>query len=135
MIVPWSGCFLAGDHAEQRGLAGAVRPDDTDDAAGRQLEGEIVDQQVVAEALGEAFEVDDILSQPLGDGDNDLRGRCLLLAGLLEQILIALEARLGLGLSRLGRRRDPLLFGSERALARFLFAAFLCQALLLLTEP
>src|ERR1700733_13553218 len=29
----------AGDHAEQRRLAGAVRPDDADNAAGRRLEG------------------------------------------------------------------------------------------------
>ena len=45
------GLLLAGDHAEQRGLAGAVRADDADDAAGRQLEGQVVDQQLVAEAL------------------------------------------------------------------------------------
>src|ERR1700731_4605964 len=38
---------LPGDHPEQRGLAGAVRADHADDAAGRQFEGEIVDQQAV----------------------------------------------------------------------------------------
>ena len=32
------GLVLTGDHAEQRRLAGAVRADDADDAAGRQLE-------------------------------------------------------------------------------------------------
>src|SRR4051794_40316726 len=32
------GLLLAGDHAEQRRLAGAVRPDNTDDAARRQFE-------------------------------------------------------------------------------------------------
>jgi hypothetical protein len=31
------GLLLAGDHPEQRGLAGAVRTDDADDAAARQL--------------------------------------------------------------------------------------------------
>ena len=66
--------LLPGDHAEQRGLAGAVRTDHADDAAGRQLEGEIVDQQLVAVALGEALEVDDVLAEPLGDRDDDLRG-------------------------------------------------------------
>ena len=76
---------LAGDHAEQRGLAGAVRADHADDAAGRQLEGEVVDQQVVAEAFLQAFEIDDILAEPLGDRDDDLRGLRLLLAGLLQQ--------------------------------------------------
>src|SRR6202011_2985108 len=34
---------LPGDHAEQRGLAGAVGADHADNAAGRQLEGEVVD--------------------------------------------------------------------------------------------
>ena len=34
------GLLLADDHAEQRGLAGAVGADDADDAAGRQLEAE-----------------------------------------------------------------------------------------------
>ena len=58
----------------KRGLAGAVRTDDADDAAGRQLEGEVVDQQVVAEALGQALEVDDVLAEPLGDRNDDLRG-------------------------------------------------------------
>src|SRR3984957_8507966 len=35
------GLFRPGDHAEQRGLAGAIRPDNADDTARRQLEGEI----------------------------------------------------------------------------------------------
>jgi hypothetical protein len=38
--------FLTGDHLEQRRLAGAVRTDDADDAARRQLDREILDQQV-----------------------------------------------------------------------------------------
>src|SRR5690348_8941574 len=42
------GRVLAGDHAEQRRLAGAVRADDADDAAWRQLERQLIDQQVVA---------------------------------------------------------------------------------------
>ena len=47
--------LLAGDHAEQRRLAGAVRPDHPDDAAGRQLEGQAVDEELVAEALLEVL--------------------------------------------------------------------------------
>src|SRR3954471_16870454 len=35
--------LLPGDHPEQRGLAGAVGADHADDAARRQLEGEILD--------------------------------------------------------------------------------------------
>src|SRR6185437_5666111 len=129
------GLVLAGDHAEQRGLAGAVRADHADDAARRQLEGEAVDQQVVAEALGEAFEVDDILAEPLRDRDDDLRGGRRLVVGLREQLFVALVARLGFRLPGLRRGRDPLLLALEGALARGLLAAFLREALLLLLEP
>ncbi len=45
------GLLGSGEHAEQRGLAGAVRPDDADDAAGRHAEVDVVDQQSVAVAL------------------------------------------------------------------------------------
>ena len=44
------GLFLAGDHAKHRGLAGAVRADDADDAASGQIEVQIVEQQPIAEA-------------------------------------------------------------------------------------
>src|SRR5262245_51540927 len=37
------GSLLPGDHTEQRRLARAVRPDDADDTATRQIEGEILD--------------------------------------------------------------------------------------------
>src|SRR5258706_13072816 len=50
------GVLLTGDHAKKRGLAGAVRTDDADDTARRQLEGEIVDQQIVAEPLRSSAE-------------------------------------------------------------------------------
>ena len=100
---------LFGDHAKQRRLAGAVRPDHADNAAGRQFEGEIVDQKIVAEALSQILEVDDVLPEPFGDRDDDLRGLRLLLAGFFQQLLIALVARLGFGLPRPRRRRDPFL--------------------------
>jgi hypothetical protein len=51
VIEPRIGLFLAGDHPEQRRLAGAVRADDADNAARRQLERQVVDQQPVAIAL------------------------------------------------------------------------------------
>ena len=49
------GLFLAGQHAEQCRLARAVGADHADDAAGRQLEIHVLEQQPVAIALGEAF--------------------------------------------------------------------------------
>src|SRR5579863_3647574 len=81
------------------------------------------------------LEVDDVLPEPLGDRDDDLRGLRLLLAGLLQQILVALVARLGFCLPRARRGGDPFLLARERALARLLFAAFLFEPLLLLPEP
>src|SRR4029077_16988988 len=86
---------LSGDHAEQGGLARAVRADHADDAARRQLEGEIVDQEAIAEGLGQAFEIDHVLAETLGHGNDDLRGLGLLLARLLQKVLIALVTRLG----------------------------------------
>src|SRR6185295_1129602 len=115
----------------QRGLAGAVGADHADDAARRQLESEILDQHALAETLAEPFEVDDVLAEPLGHGNRDLRGLALLLARLFQQILIALIARLGLGLARFRRGRYPLLLAGERLLVRGILAAFLLAALLL----
>ena len=51
-IEPLSRLFLAGDHAEEGGLAGAVGADDADDPAGRQVEGQPLEQQTVAVGLG-----------------------------------------------------------------------------------
>src|SRR5882762_8749788 len=51
------GLLLSGDHAEKRGLAGAVRTDDADDPTRRQLEGEVVDQQIAAEPLRKLVEI------------------------------------------------------------------------------
>src|SRR6201746_2709612 len=90
--------FLLGDHAEQRGLAGTVGADHADDAARRQLEGEILDQYAVAEGLAEALEVDDVLTEPLGHRNGDLRSLALLVARLLEQVFIPLVGRLGFSL-------------------------------------
>ena len=127
--------LLAGDHAEQRGLAGAVRADHADNAAGRQLEGEVVDQQVVAVAFLQVVEVDDVVAEPLGDRNDDLRHGVLLGVGDLEQLLVALVARLRLGLPRLGRGLHPLALALERAAARLVLAAFLQHALLFLRQP
>jgi hypothetical protein len=93
--------LLARDHAKQRGLAGAVRADHADDPARWQLEGEVVDQEIVAVALLEAGEIDDVLPQPLRHRNDDLRGLRGLFRGLLHQVLIALITRLGLRLPRL----------------------------------
>src|SRR3954454_23886313 len=129
------GLLLPDDHPEQRGLASPVRADDADDAARRQLEGEVVDQQVAAERLGEPVEIDDVLTEPLGHRNDDLRGLGGLLRSLLHRFLVALIAGLGLCLPRARGGRDPFLLARERALARFFLAALLREPLLLLRKP
>ena len=48
---------LAGDQAEERGLAGAVRPDQADLGAVRQRHGGVVDQQALADPVGEVVDM------------------------------------------------------------------------------
>src|SRR5690606_41565264 len=57
----------AGDHPEDRRLAGAVGPDDADDRARRNGEAQVVDEQPVAIALAHAVELDHRAAEPLGD--------------------------------------------------------------------
>ena len=63
--------LLARDHPEQRRLARTVRPDDADDRARRHLERQIVDQQTITVALAHVTEVDDVVAESFGDGDED----------------------------------------------------------------
>src|SRR6266481_2404644 len=127
--------LLLGDHPEQRGLAGAVGADHADNAARRQLERQIIDQKPVGKPFCQAFEIDHVLAEALGHGNRDLRGLGLLLAGLLQELLVALVARLGFGLACLRRGRDPFLLARQGALMRRLFAALLLETLLLLRQP
>ena len=64
--------LLARDHAEERRLAGAVRPDHADDAAGRQRERQVLDEQPVAEALRDVVGLDDDVAEPRAGRDVDL---------------------------------------------------------------
>src|SRR5271166_736187 len=127
--------LLAGDHAEEGRLAGAVRPDHADDAAGRQLERELVDQEPLAVALRQIDKVDDVLAEPLGHGNDDLRGGRRLLGLLLDEFVVSGDARLGLGLAGLGGGRYPLALLGKSPLARYVLPALLLEALLLLFEP
>jgi hypothetical protein len=49
------------------------------------------------------LEIDHVLAEAFGDRNGDLRDGVLPGVGDLEQFLIALVARLGFGLARLGR--------------------------------
>ena len=134
-MLPLSGLLLADDHAEQRGLAGAVRADDADDAAGRQLEGEIVDQEPVAEAFADMVCLDDHVAEARARRNGDLRLAVVVAAGLRHKLVIGLDARLGFRLARLGARPDPVELAGERPLLGLVLLAFDLEPLLLLLEP
>src|ERR1700729_4192562 len=99
--------LLTRQHTEQRRLARAVGADDADDAAGRQLELEILEQELVAIGFRNPLRLDDQAAQALRDRDEDLRRTGALLLALGEQLFIGVDARLRLRLARLGRRGDP----------------------------
>ena len=67
------GLLGADDHAEQGGLAGPVGADDADDAARRQREGQVVDQQAVAVALDQVLGLDHHVAQAGTGRDGDLQ--------------------------------------------------------------
>jgi hypothetical protein len=98
VIEPRIGFLLPGDHPEQRRLAGAVRADDADNAAGRQLERQIVDQQPVAIAFRDAFRINHLVAQPLAGRNHDLRLAGTPVAGGFHQFVIGPDTRLRLGL-------------------------------------
>src|SRR6266545_2982635 len=129
------GLLLSRDHAEERGLARAVGADDADDAAARQAEAQVLDQEPVAVPLEEVLGLHDHVAQARPRRDDDLRRAVALLASLGQQRLVGLEPRLGLGLARAGGHAHPLELVLERALARRLLLLLLGQALLLLIEP
>jgi hypothetical protein len=111
------GLLEAAEHAKQRGLSRAVRPDHTDDAGRRQREGEPVDEQPLPVALGEIHGFDRDLTEARTGRDRDLDAleRALLLLG--AQVLVGVEARPAFGLPRAWSHLDPLELALQRATA------------------
>src|SRR5262249_28172524 len=108
--------LLPRDHPEQRGLAGAVRPDHADDAAARQREIEVVDEQVVAVALAKLPRLHDDVAEPRSWRDVDFRRLDLLRRFLPKQILIRIQTRFALGLAGARRHADPFELAFEGTL-------------------
>ncbi len=81
------------------------------------------------------IEIDDVLPEPLRDGNGDLGDAVGLGVGDLEQFLIALITRLRFGLPRFRGGRNPLLFAFERTPPRLVLTPFLLKPLLLLPQP
>ncbi len=134
-MVPASGCLLPGEHAEERGLAGAVRADDADDAAGRKREGQVLDQLLVAHVLLQPLDLDHLAAEAGAVRDDDLGGGDLLALGFRGEFVVGVDAGLLLGLPGLGAGADPFEFLLQHLLARLVLARFLFEALGLLFEP
>src|SRR5262249_54279128 len=108
----WS--FLTRDHADKRGLAGAVGPDDAYDPTARKGEGEVVDEQVVAVRLFETARLDNDVTQSRPGRDVDFGGLNPLGGILTEEGFVGVQAGLALRLPRPRRHPDPLELPLER---------------------
>src|SRR5437867_371902 len=127
--------LLPGHHPEQRRLAGAVRSDDADDAAARQREIEVVDEEVVAVALLQIACLDDDIAETRARRNVDFRGLNLLRGLLAEQIFVRIESRLALGLPRARRHANPFELALERPLTPRLGLLFLRETTAFLLQP
>ena len=133
--VPASTSILSRDHPEQRRLAGAVRPDDTDDASGRQVEGQVLDEQPVAEPLLHVLGPDDDVSEPRPRGNVDLDRVPPLGLVLGQQLLVRSEPRLRLGVPRGRAHPHPFELALERPSAGGALLLLRREPGLLLLEP
>ncbi len=135
--VPLVGLVEPGEHPEQRRLADSVGADDPDDPRRRQREREVVDEEPVAEALGQVLRLDDHVAEAVAGGDDDLELVDAAVRGvrLGQQLLVGAEARLALGLAGLGRHAHPLQLALQRAAPGRVGAVLLGEAGLLLLEP
>src|SRR5207244_1737339 len=109
--------------------------DHADDAAARQREIELLDQQVVGVALLEVARFDDGVAEPWTWRDVDLRRLDFLSRVLLQQVVVGVQPRLAFGLTRARRHADPLELALERFLAPRLGFFFLREPVLLLLQP
>jgi hypothetical protein len=98
-----AGLLLPHDHLEERGLAGAIGPDDADDAAVRQVEGKVLHEEPVPVRLADALRAhDDVAQARAGRDEQLLRLAARLFALLRQERLVLLQPRLALGVPGAG---------------------------------
>ena len=129
------GLHLAGDHAEERGLTGAVRADDADDRALGDHQVEVLVEELVAEGFGDALHLDDLITKTLAGWDLNLRLGALETCRLVDERLVVRKARLALGLTCLGRLTHPLKLLRNLLLTRSFALLLLLKPLLFLLQP
>jgi len=140
-VITWPavGRDLAEDRAHQRRLAGAVRADDADAITGLEDERQVLEQDLVADPLADAAQLEDRLAEAATRGDRQLHATCARLgvggARLRgDRGVEALDARLLLGAARLRTAADPVELVPDEGRALALARRLDGQALGLLLE-
>src|SRR5204863_4519410 len=106
-----------------------------DDAAARQREIEVVNEQVVAVGLLHPAGFDDDIAESLARRDEDFGGLDLSRALLAKQLFVGVQTRLALRLARARRHPDPLELALEGSLPFGFGLLFLRQPALFLLQP
>src|SRR5256712_3579919 len=110
--------LLVREQPKERRLSRSVRPDDPDDPAARQREGEVVEEEPVAVRLAQSLRLHDQLAEPRSGRDRDLELALALVGIFGEKPLVGFDARLALGLPGAWGRAHPLELPRERSLPR-----------------
>ena len=130
-MLPVSGVVGAGQQVDQRGLAGAVRPDNADAVAALDAGGEVLDDRPVAEGFADALGLDHQRAGffRLRRGEVGVAGRASIIAALVAQRMQIAEP-LDVALAAAGDAvAQPVLLVDDLAVELVLVALFLGQHL------
>src|SRR2546427_2217 len=127
--------LLADDELEQGGLARAVRPDHADDSAPRQVEAQVLEQQLVAVGFAHVLRFHHDVAEAWTGRDVDLQIFRQFFLLLAEQLLVARQAGLALGVPALWRHADPFQLALQRLAPLGVRLLLLRQPRLFLLEP
>ncbi len=115
---------LAGENAQQRGLAGAVQAQQSQARARRQREAQVAKQGAPAEFLRDILHREQALGAAIGGGEIDLRdafgGAHFQIAEFAHEAAGVIDARFGFSGPRLGPAAQPLHFPLHAVGERFL---------------
>ncbi len=132
------GRDFAGENAEERGLAGAVKAEQSEASAGSEREGEVAEKRPAAEGLGDAVDGDEALGAAVGGGEIDLGGAFggarFEVAQFAHEAAGVVDAGLGFAGARLGAAAQPFHLARHAVGERFLAVGLGEEELLLLLE-
>ena len=136
--MPESDVDLAGEDAQERGLAGAVQAQQSEARAGRQGEAQVAKEGAAAEFLRDVLHGEQALGAAIGGGEIDLRdafgGARFEVAELAHEAAGVIDAGFGFSGARLGPAAQPLHLALHAVGERFLAVGLAEQELLFLFE-